>query len=85
MFMTVLFSSLDHLTQKELEMLASKVRMEKALKKASEPVPVIKAPVSRVVELEDGVDDVEEEEEKEEENEMTENTPEARIKVCSHI
>jgi hypothetical protein len=64
-----------------LEILASKVRLEKALKKASEPIPVVKAPVSRVVELEDGMDDVEEEE-KEEENEMTENTPEARIKVC---
>lgn len=68
----------------ELERLAGPVRIEKAMKEANKPPAPVKpaASTSKVRELAEG-EEVEDGpvEEETDENEMTENTPEARVKV----
>ena len=69
----------------ELERLAGPVRLEKAMKEASKPPVQVKAASStpQVRELAEGeeVEDGPVVEEENDDNEMTENTPEARVKV----
>lgn len=71
----------------ELERLAGPVRIEKAMKEASKPSVPVKATTPQVRELAEGeeVQDGPVAEDETDDNEMTENTPEARVKIYQEL